>query len=694
MSESQGTSKKENDSEIDEVELGRGELTDGDERVFQALHDHPFLSRRQLELYHGRAYRMIHLHLKSLANRGWIERHNARQPWMRTRALFSLTEKGVARAAANARAKEQDYGRQMGLDLPRLEQLLVMMECVFQVRTFLLWLQQKKANWDWAMPYWDVEVDKLFDTGDESFKVPFHGAGVMVRPNGRWNMVAVELDLRRVPVEKDRERLVRFVLAQTDRRFSRPENREEFPVWVLIAQEEFRLQDYYAVLRATATAEQLPMPRAYLTTFAQMRALRDDPALPIWHSTVSGQRKALLADAVGSSSPLPIQPPWSKLRVEPQKGKQDIITWKWLADLSQGADQKLDLREVKHCAGAIALVLKPLEKRVLEEIAAHPLLTTDEMALLLRLAPWRVAEAAQRLVELDFAAEHVLPTTVRDNAPEANKPRRASERKRYLLAEGGLHYLAMIAGFQSRVERYARARGWAQGFDSLLEHWQHTHEENAFFLEMARIAEERKHELVWLSELESRLYYDYGNDSLVKVKRPRPRAEVDDSRPRSDTEAKRKNWRRSFLPDGRGTYIANGQRYEFALEIDRSRMPMAKFQRKLSEYFAAVASNILRGRGIELLRLLIVTNSWERAETLEESATKIQEKLKSAKFLPVLITTFDRLRASGIDHPIWLRAGQTSEKGSALTAAKDYSFDCFVPKPKAPREPGRVTYKS
>ena len=128
------------------------------------------------------------------------------------------------------------------------------------------------------MPYWDVEVDKLFDTGDESFKVPFHGAGVMVRPNGRWNMVAVELDLRRVPVEKDRERLVRFVLAQSDRRFSRPENREEFPVWVLIAQDEFRLQDYYAVLRATATAQQVPMPRAYLTTFAQMRALRDDPA--------------------------------------------------------------------------------------------------------------------------------------------------------------------------------------------------------------------------------------------------------------------------------------------------------------------------------------------------------------------------------------------------------------------------------
>ena len=694
MSEKQKTSKKENDNEVDEVELGRGELTDGDERVFQVLRDHPFLSRRQLELNLQRSYRMIRLNLKSLGKHGWVHRHNARQPWMRTRSLFSLTEGGVARAAKNARMREDDYVRQVGLDLPRLEQLLVMMERVFQVRTFLLWLQQKKANWDWAMPYWDVEVDKLFDTGDESFKVPFHGAGIMRRADGRWNMIAVELDLRRVPVEKDRERLVRFVLAQADRRFSKSENREEFPIWVLIAQDEFRLQDYYAVLRATATAQQLPMPRAYLTTFAQMRALRDDPALPVWHSTVSGQRKPLLADAVGNSSPLPMQPPWSKLRVELQKGKEEIMTWKLLADLSQGADQKLDLRDIRHCAGAIALVLKPLEKRVLEEIAAHPLLTTDEMALLLRLAPWRVAEAAQHLVELDFAEEHVLPTTVRDNAPRANKSGKAPDGKRYLLAEDGAHYLAMIAGFQSRVERYARARGWAQGFDSLLEHWQHTNEENTFFLELARIAEERKHELIWLSELESRLYYDYGNDSLVKIKRPRPRAEVDDSRPRSDTESKRKNWRRSFLPDGRGTYIANGQRYEFALEIDRSRMPMAKFQRKLSEYFAAVASNILRGRGIEFLRLLIVTNSWERAETLEENATKIQEKLKSDKFLPILITTFDRLRASGIDHPIWLRAGQISAKGSALTAAKHYSFDCFVPRPKAPRESGRVTYKS
>ncbi len=679
----------------DEVEAGRGELAEGDERVFQALRDHPFLSRRQLELYLQRSYRMIRLNLKNLGKHGWVQRHNARQPWMRTRSLFSLTENGVEHAAMSARKRDAaDYARQVGLDMPRVEQLLVMMERVFQVRTFLLWLQQTKANWDWSMPYWDAELDKLFDTGDESFKVPFHGAAVMVRPNGRWNMVAVELDLRRVPVEKDRERLVRFVMAQTDRRFSRSENREEFPIWVLIAQDEFRLQDYYAVLRATATAQQVPMPRAYLTTFAQMRALRDDPALPIWHSTASGQRKPLLADTPGSSSPLPTQPPWNKLRVEPQKGKEEIITWELLTRLSQGAEQKLDLREVKHCAGAIALVLKPLEKRVLEEIAAHPLLTTDEMALLLRLAPWRVADAAQRLVELEFAEEHLLPTTVGYTLQPAIKSRKDPSKKRYLLAEDGVHYLAMIAGFQHRVERYARARGWAQGFDSLLEHWQHTHEENSFFLELARIAEGRKHELIWLSELESRLYYDYGNESLVRVTRPRPRQEVGDSRPRSDPELKRKNWRRSFLPDGRGTYIANGQRYEFALEIDRSRMPMAKFRRKLSEYFAAVASNILRGRGIELLRLLIVTNSWERAETLRENAIEIQEKLKSEKFLPVLITTFDRLRASGVDHPIWLRVGRSSPGESALTTAKNYCFDCYVPKPKPPREPGRVTYKS
>src|SRR5512142_395716 len=151
------------------------ELAPGEIRIMELLRDHPFLSRRQMELLLHRTCRMVRLNLRTLKDRGWVQRHNARQPWMYTRSLFSLTPLGIQAMANRMGMAEQDYARQAGLDLPRLERLMVMMERVFQVRTFLLWLQQSKPNWEWAMPYWDVEVGKLFNVGDKSFKLPFHG---------------------------------------------------------------------------------------------------------------------------------------------------------------------------------------------------------------------------------------------------------------------------------------------------------------------------------------------------------------------------------------------------------------------------------------------------------------------------------------------------------------------------------------
>ena len=161
--------------------------------------------------------------------------------------------------------------------------------------------------------------------------------------------------------------------------------------------------------------------------------------------------------------------------------------------------------------------------------------------------------------------------------------------------------------------------------------------------------------MIWLSELESRLYYEYGRR------------------------------RHSFLPDGRGTYVVGKERYEFALEIDRSRASQSKLTRKLNEYLACVNSNVLRGEVIELLRLLVVTNSWERAETIRRIAWKEVQELKSDDILPIFITTFDRLHASGADGAIWLRVSGIPTTDPALTETKSHCFACFAPKPAATR---------
>ncbi|MCL4488339.1 MAG: hypothetical protein M1132_01035 [Chloroflexi bacterium] len=678
-------------------------LTTGQINLLKALRDHPFLSRRQLELYLHINLRTIRLYAQDLKERGWIQRHNASQPWMNTRSLFSLTPKGVEEVARRSGLATDNMIRQAGLSMPRLERLIVMMERAFQVRTFLLWLQQTKPEWEWSITHWDVEVGKLFEAKGKAFQVPFHGAAIMRRPDGRWTAIVVEWDLRRVPIEKDREHIVQLVVAQDDARYWERGREDSFPIWVLIAQDDLRLQDYYSILRAASVARQLPLPHAYLTTFREFLTLRDNPAAAIWYSTISGQRMPLLYGIEGTTLPLPDQPPWKRLTLDtPRSGKKSgAMTPEILAGLAQGSKQKPNTEPLNSPVAA-ALLLKPREKRILDEVASHPLLSANEMASLLHLSTKRSRLGTRKLANLELVGEHSISDQETQEAValtsgdiNASVARAAIPEPRFLLAQKGMHYLAMVAGFGNGVRRYAKARGWADGFDKLLRYWEHTREENAFFISLARIAEKRGHELSWLSELESRLYYSEGNDYSAHLPRRRAKRETGSGEPsasKSNRSDQSRVWRHSFLPDGRGTYSANGKRYDFALEIDRSRMAEAKIRRKLTEYYACLTGNVLRGRGIEFLRLLMVTNSWERAETLRKVALELDAAFQGEGILSVFITTFDRLRASGANSPIWLRVDPGQQGGSALTQPKTYCFECFIPKTQAPREPGRVTY--
>lgn len=595
--------------------------------IVEALRDHPFLSRRQLELYLHCSGRAAREGLEALTHRSWIKRYNARQPWLHTRSLFALTPKGIAELAQQANVRTDDYARQFDLHAARFERLILMMERVFQIRTLFLWLARDGL---WQTTTWDVEVGKFFSAKGKAFWIPFHGAALMrssPAPNTapvkqeRWAHVVIEFDLRRVPVEKDRERFVQFVIAQNDPRYWDKDKEEFFPILLVVAQDEFRLQDYYTILRSTAVSRQLPMPRAYLTTFGEMLSLRSDNTRPIWYSTISGARTSLLFDAQGiTGSPLE-KVSWRKLPLglSGEAGHSGVMTPEFPASANVAADNAPD---TKPSMASIALSLGPLEKRLLDEIAAHPLLTAKDLAVLVKGSMRRIRPGIRILRELK------LVELVRDQ---------------YLVAKTGLHYLALIAGFGNAIQRYARARGWGKGFETLVKHWEHTREENAFFLNLATIAQRQAHTLIWLSELESRLYYAEGNR------------------------------RHSFLPDGRGSYIAGDERYEFALEIDRSRMSREKLQRKFNEYAACILSNVLRGEGIELLRLLVVTTSWERAEMVRRTALPV------ANTLPMFITTFDRLRVGRVDEAIWLKVEESPQDEQETSGTKTYCFDCFRP---------------
>lgn len=726
--------------------------------ILEALRDHPFLSRRQLELYLHGSSAGVRYGLREIRKHQWIWQANARQPSMRARAIYALTQAGIQELARQSRTSYRDYLVRYRLSPDRLDRLVLMQERVFQVRTLFLWLAgsppkralksvnsnlpsekashanpHQKANPSakregtsdgaspespfWQAITWDVEVGKLFSTKRSAVWIPFHGAAVMRRsstvsgkesPKEHWAFIVVEFDVGRVAVERDRERLAQFVAAQDDPRYWGKEKEQLFPVLLIIAQDELRLQDYYNVLRSAALARQLPMPRAYLTTVRAMLSLRQDRLSPIWYSTVSGHRTSILFDTEGSPIPLADQTLWRKLplnetigqseNVEPsgvspalacgasvapevahsaavgrtRTREENELSAESPALLKRGdasvppkvvyseAVERTNPREAdepsgvtpallksgdasvtsevapvesnsrtgaKHLNGAdglsefaqIALVLKPLAKRLLDEIAAHPLLKRQDLAMLLKVSLRRIRSALAEMRPLKLIQVH---------------------EERYLIAPRGQQYLAQVAGFGNAVGRYARARGWGNGFDSLLRHWQHTQAENDFFLTLARVARAHGHRLTWLSELEARLYYEAGQD-----------------------------WH-SFLPDGRGTYIAGRKRYEFALEMDRSRSSLERFRGKFAEYDACVSSNVLRSEGVESLRLLVVTASWERADAWRRTALEMKARL------PVFITTHDRLAVSGMDAPIWLR-GDVAQTESAAASPKEYCFDCF-----------------
>lgn len=302
---------------------------------------------------------------------------------------------------------------------------------------------------------------------------------------------------------------------------------------------------------------------------------------------------------------------------------------------------------------ALTLALEPLDKQLLDEVARHPLLTAQELAAALQSTLWYVTARLIQLVhwKLIEAYRHTSNSQLEAiDADNLSSPSGSSNQPiHYLVGMVGIRYLAAVAGFDNRVSRYARARGWDKGLDVLLKYYEHTRQENAVFLQLARIAQRRKHSMTWLSELESRLYYDI-NDR-----------------------------RHSFLPDGRGTYIAGEQRYEFTVEIDRSRASRKKLRRKMSEYIACLMSNVLRGEQVERLYILFVTQSWERAETVRKTVIALAQEKQAEQVLHLYITIFDRLQASGADGAIWLLVQAEELRRLGTTLPKTYCFDCFKP---------------
>ena len=75
--------------------------------------------------------------------------------------------------------------------------------------------------------------------------------------------------------------------------------------------------------------------------------------------------------------------------------------------------------------------------------------------------------------------------------------------------------------------------------------------------------------------------------------------------------------------------------------------------------------------GIEQLRVLVLTTTLERSETLRRTILPV------ASNVPIFITTLNRLPHSGAAAPILLKVEGSPFVEKGISATKTYCFDCF-----------------
>lgn len=410
-----------------------------------------------------------------------------------------------------------------------------------------------------------------------------------------WDAHLVEWDTG--VLEYEQSRLARLVEWYSTLRGD-VHNHNAMPfVLPIVTQDIQRLQSYYTALRAVSQARNMPLMPTYLATMREVAS--HAITAPIWYSA-EGKNKQGLFSNLRFTANTNLAPRF------PDLGRRSV-TERHVIELINA------VFDVSHPTSAVSLLalkreLAPQSKRVLKEVAAHPLLAASDIAMLLDDLSGQVYRALKQLT--GFGLLHAV---------------QMHNQTRYLLAETGIHYLAATDGFGRAVNAYSKAHGWKQSLSQLVRHWEHTQIENKLFLALASVARKRAAHFEWRSEPESHLYYF----------------------------AQGRRW--SFVPDGICTFSESKARLRIAAEIERHRSAKRRLRIKFNWYAVYVDATLYRTTHDEEFRILVVTASWQRANTIRRILME-QARLRGTSLLPVWLTTFELFSEQGVEKPIWRKA--------------------------------------
>ncbi|MDL1894756.1 hypothetical protein FBQ82_00645 [Anaerolineae bacterium CFX7] len=647
----------------------------GEQKVLSALLEHPYADPYWLGEYLGsRSYTTRAL--QSLKRRGYAQGFTFSRDAIALKRVWTITPEGVKALAKLRGVPSKTLARAYFYRRGRMAWIVLAMERVTRLRWWMKTLEgfnppnvgRRNALvlkpltlsfapiWRWQIVSWQEEIF----VRARNQRVGFTGAATLChRENGRWLTLYIHVDDANVPIDAQRFKFARWMRAQQESAAFDSEGNLILSPLAVLAQDAYRLNEYATMFRAIALDQHLVVPNIYLALDENIKATRGNPAQPIWYNVNSGENKMLLADERGFEGELPASP-WHPISPRVKHGKNSLVTPTFVIEASGVA---LDALAVT------ALTLSDTDHRLVRLIAAHPLLSAQDMTHLTTRYPSQIATALVRLIKFGFLERMTIPAheTLLESA-QVETDNRKSKRKRetgfYVVTERGERYLAAVDGFATALAQYRQVNMWSpEQTQRRVREWTHTRLGNLLFVKLTRAAHARGFELDWVSESESRLYFSLNGE------------------------------RRAFLPDGRGVLHAGAKHIHFVVEIDTTRSNADKLRRKIARCYASVVARLVPDNVQEKTTILFITHSTERMNHLLHIAREIEAEMDPTRsslrrVAPILLGQQQMIvnPRETIDRANWVD----------LDGKRVYCFSQFdsMTEPKTKSEIPKVIYKS
>ncbi|MDO8612559.1 MAG: replication-relaxation family protein [Dehalococcoidia bacterium] len=566
----------------------------------------PFLGADELSLLLGVTKPPAARTLGELENLGWVEWVTPSSPELDPERLYALTGSSLGRVAEHTGLTGEDLARSLPLERKEVMQRLTRLETTVGLNLFASELVAAARD-DIEVELEDIRSLPWGRRPEEAWWPPeVEGYGCLRW--GAWRApFFVAWDRAGAPPFHRRKRVAAWYA------FWNAEHawgRDDIPsILVLHRGAEEAEQWAGAVLRAS---DRRQVAALHVFLGDAECALSEGPLGAVWRRPDGSARAHLCERLVWR---LTIPPAAAAIRIGDPARPLEALSRdgpslrEWATQAVPSEQKGWAARGGQERLAALSLVTNTTEKRILEWLGHHPLLSADDLAVILRVA----GQLPARLLD-NLARYGLVESTDKALEIEAAPPRR------YYLAGLGLKLLAARDGVPPR--RYARhgivaasmpGKKGGGRLSTLLRQLDHTVGVNRFFVRLIRDGAKGGPRLVrWLSASEAAQRFTYGDVT---------------------------HWLR---PDGAGDVHYEGRVRRFYLEWDRGTVKLPDLMEKCRLY-AAYYAYLARTGIAESLKpsALVVTSSPPREGVLWRAIVAAFDEVKASPCY--FFTTVDTL---------------------------------------------------